>query len=118
MSQYRTLYLSAAAAVLVGAAGFSFAVTDTAVTGENDALAVAKAPVSLVQAVTAAEQSLGGKASRAEYERDDKHQGYHYEVEVVNGARVYDVRVDAASGKVTSSVEDRADKGGDKDDND
>lgn len=116
MSEYRKFYLCAAAAALVGAAGF--AVADKAVSGDNDALAVARAPVSLIQAVTAAEQSLGGKASRAEYEQDDKRQGYHYDIEVVNGAKVYDVRVDAASGKVISSVEDRADKDGDKDDND
>lgn len=30
--------------------------------------------------------------------------GTHYEVEVVNGAKVFDVRVDAASGNVLSTV--------------
>jgi uncharacterized membrane protein YkoI len=111
MVEKRKLYLAAAAAVLIGGAGF--AVAEKVDTQENDAQAVLKAQVSLLQAVTMAEQTANGKAARAEYEQDRS--GQHYEVEIVNGAKVYDVRIDAASGKVLSSVEDRNDHH-DKDD--
>ena len=83
---------------------------------ENDALAIAKAKVSLIQAVTTAEQHTGGKATHAEYENSK--QGWVYDVEVVNGVKVFDVRVDADKGTVIASVEDKAehDDGQDKDD--
>lgn len=112
MIEKRTLYVAAtAAALLIGGAGF--AVAEKMDTQENDAQAVLKAQVSLIQAVTMAEQTANGKAARAEYEQDRG--GQHYDVEVVSGAKVYDVRVDAVSGKVLSSVEDRVDQH-DKDD--
>ena len=114
MLKQRQLYLVALAAALIGGAGFAFA--EKAGDKENDAVAVLRAQVSLVQAVIAAEQSAGGKAARAEFETDQK--GPHYEVEIVSDAKVYDVRVDAVSGKVLSSVEDRTDHGDQGDDKD
>lgn len=75
---------------------------------ENDAMAIAKARIPLAQAVTIAEQHAKGKAARAEFENSK--QGWVFDVEVVSGAKVYDVRVDADKGSVLSSVEDKADK--------
>lgn len=75
---------------------------------ENDALSIATAKTSLGQAVTAAEQHAGGKATRAEYENSK--QGWVFDVEVVNGAKVFDVKVDADKGTVISSAEDKADR--------
>lgn len=74
---------------------------------QNDALAAAQAKVTLVQAITAAEQHTGGKAAKAEFEQD--RQGPHYEVEVVKGSQVFDVKVDANQGSVISSDEDKRD---------
>jgi Peptidase propeptide and YPEB domain len=74
---------------------------------ENDAMTITKAKISLVQAVTTAEQHLKGKATRAEYEQDK--QGWVYDIEVVSEANVFDVKVDATTGKLMSSVEDNAD---------
>jgi uncharacterized membrane protein YkoI len=65
------------------------------------------------QAVTVAEQHANGKASRAEYENSK--QGWVYDVEVVSGAKVFDVRVDADKGTVISSAEDKADHDDDHD---
>ena len=74
---------------------------------ENDALAVATSKISMTQAVTAAEQHVGGKASRAEYE---KHKGqWVFDVEVVKGTKVMDVKVDPTNGKVIAAVEDKTD---------
>jgi uncharacterized membrane protein YkoI len=80
---------------------------------ENDALTINKAKISLSQAATIAEQHINGKASRAEYENSK--QGWAYDVEVVNGAKVFDVRVDADKGTIISSAEDKADHDDDHD---
>lgn len=81
---------------------------------ENDALAINKAKISLTQAIIAAEQHVKGKASRAEYEHSK--QGWIYDVEVVSGTKVYDVRVDAEKGAVISLAEDKAEHDHDKQD--
>ena len=75
---------------------------------EDDALSIAKVKISLAQAVIMAEQHANGKASRAEYEKSK--QGWIYDVEVVSGAKVFDVKVDADKGTVISSAEDKADR--------
>lgn len=75
---------------------------------ENDALAISGARIGLGQAVAAAEQHVGGKASRAEYER---HKGqWVFDVEVVKGTSVMDVTVDAGNGKVIQATADKADR--------
>ncbi|TCV85368.1 PepSY domain-containing protein [Sulfurirhabdus autotrophica] len=74
---------------------------------ENDALAVTAAKVSITQAIAAAEQHVGGKASRAEYERAKGQ--YVFDIEVVKDKNVMDVEVDPTSGKVIAAVEDKND---------
>jgi len=59
---------------------------------ENDALAISAAKINLGQAVTAAEQHVGGKASRAEYERH-------------NGQWVFNVgQYQSSSGRLRNSI--------------
>lgn len=84
---------------------------------ENDALAIGQAKITLTQAIAAAEQQVGGKATKAEFEHD-KQRGWSYGVEVVNGAKVYDVKVDALAGTVIASTEDKIDGGKDHDEQD
>ena len=79
-----------------------------AISTENDALVIESAKISMTQAITAAEQHVGGKAARAEYERQ-KGQSV-FDVEVVKGNKVMDVKVDSTSGKVISATEDKTDK--------
>jgi uncharacterized membrane protein YkoI len=109
----RKTYLAALAALSAAAVvGSAFA----AKSGENDALAISAAKIDLGQAVAAAEQHVGGKAARAEYER---HAGqWVFDVEVVKGASVTDVKVDAGNGKVIAATADKTDHddGGDRDD--
>lgn len=108
MHRYTKLSLLAITMVVAGAAAYA------AKGGmENDALAITKAQIPLAQAVTVAEQHANGKASRAEYESSK--QGWVYDVEVVSGAKVFDVRVDADKGTVISSAEDKADHDDDHD---
>ena len=97
--------LAAVGVVAGGAAAFA---TQTA---QNDAGSVTQAAITLTQAIAAAEQKLGGRAAKAEYEHSKAH-GWVYGVEVVTGAKVYDVEVDATTGAVLASTLD----GGDRDD--
>jgi uncharacterized membrane protein YkoI len=106
----RKLLIPAVAAALSAfAIGGSYAANSP----ENDALAIAGAKIDLGKAVAAAEQHVGGKASKAEYER---HKGqWVYDIEVVKDKKVMDVKVDASSGSVISATEDKADKDDDGD---
>lgn len=101
------------AAALAGGGSAAYAAKTGA---ENDAMAITAAKVSLAQAVTAAEQHVKGRAARAEYEHS-KH-GWVYDVEVVTGTKVFDVKVDANKGTVIASAEDKMDSDDEHDEKD
>ena len=48
--------------------------------------------------------AIGGESTRAEYEKTRN--GWAYDIEVVAGSKVFDVRVDAEKCPVISSKED------------
>ncbi len=98
-----------AAAAVLATTTVAFAAMDK----DNDARVIDQAKVSMTQAVAAAEQHASGKAVKAEYEKTEA--GWAWDVEVVNGAKVMDVRVDAASGAVLSAKEDAADQDDERD---
>lgn len=76
-------------------------------TAENDALAIASANISITQAISTAEQYVGGKAARAEYET---YKGLRlFDLEVVKDNQVVDVKIDATSGRIIASTEDNSD---------
>ena len=100
-----------AAALAVSALAASSAAPRT-----NDAHAALGAKVSLVEATQAAEASVGGKATHAEFEQSEQH-GPVYEVEVARADRqVFDVRVGADNGQILSSRTDSADHADDDED--
>ena len=99
----QALKLSIAAALAAAGIGVRFAASSA----ENDAQAINDAKISLTQAIAAAEKHAAGKASKAEIERHkDK---LVYEVEVVSGTKVMDVKVDPQLGTVLSATEDTGD---------
>lgn len=100
------------AAGVATAGGLALAKTAVA---ENDAIAdLAKAKITLTQAVSAAEAQAGGKATKAEL--DGERGTLVFDVEVVTADnKVFEVKVDAADGKVLSSKADHVDRG-EKDD--
>ncbi len=102
----------AAALVSIGV----YAATNTAL--QNDAASVTQATISLTQAIGAAEQHASGKASKAEYERASKRGQWVYDVEVVAGAKVFDIKIDPTSGAVLSSTEDKMDNDDEHDEKD
>ncbi|MBS0326356.1 MAG: PepSY domain-containing protein [Proteobacteria bacterium] len=110
---YHHTRLTLVAITLAASGAVAYAATGST---QNDAVAIHTASVPLVQAVTIAEQYANGKASRAEYEKSG--QDSVYDVEIVSGTSVFDVRVDASKGNVISSVEDQADREDDGDEQD
>jgi uncharacterized membrane protein YkoI len=106
----RKLVPAAIAAAIAVAIGGAYAAQSSK---ENDALAVSTAKIDLTQAIAAAEQHVGGKAAKAEYERDKGQ--WVFDVEVVKGQTVMDVKVDPASGKVIAATEDKVDHDDDND---
>lgn len=107
----RTRMISAAisAALLAAAGGLAYA-QQGPFAAQNDALAgLSDARVSLVQAIAAAEQHVGGRAARAHLERENG--AAVFDVEVVTAANaVMDVKV-GADGKVLAAVQDSNDEG-------
>lgn len=103
-----------AAVILAVGGGVAFAKSGT-VGGDNDAITdLARAKITLVQAVGAAEHHAGGRATAAELETEKGKTLYEVEVVAANKA-VYDVTVDAGTGKVLSSEVDKADAAGEAD---
>ena len=106
----RITKMSIIAAALALASVVAFAASKM----ESDSAALATAKISLTQAITSAEQHTGGKAAKAEFEHTKT--GWAYDVEIVNGAKTVDVRVNADTGTVISAVDDRLDDYDDHDD--
>ena len=106
----RFLIPAFAATLLISTAAFA----ETATVSANDAGPIASAKVSMDAAVSAAEKHVQGKAVRAEYEQQ-KGGGWVYDVEVMTGTRVFDVKVDAEKGTVLASTEDAVDSDDDGD---
>ncbi|MBS0220917.1 MAG: PepSY domain-containing protein [Proteobacteria bacterium] len=68
----------------------------------------ASAKIPLRDAIATAEQHLQGKAVRADFETENGSPG-EYEIKVVAGAKVFDVRIDADKGTVIATKEHKAD---------
>jgi len=104
--------LLAAAAVLTASVAWA-----SQGTAPQDALAGPPVAVTLVQAIEAAQlHHAGSHATRAE-RRSGRGGDVAYDVEVVAGTQTFDVKVDARTGALISSVEDHDDANDDdKDD--
>lgn len=95
--------------MMASAVGLSIFVRGSALAeqSENDAMQVKQAKISLVDAIQSAEAKTGGKASKAEFEQSPN--GWVFDVEIVSGGAVSDVKVDPQNGSVLSVSEDKID---------
>lgn len=75
--------------------------------GSDELKAASQAKISLVKAIEAAEAHQGGRAIEASI--DDDSFTPTYEVSVAHDAKLYDVQVDAVTGKVLAAREDKDD---------
>lgn len=84
-------------------------------TSTNDALEVTSSSVTLEQAIGIAQQAVPGTPAKAEFSKDDG--TAVWEVEMINkNQQVFDIEIDARSGKVLKQVADKADHEDDEDD--
>ncbi|WP_369856401.1 PepSY domain-containing protein [Candidatus Thalassolituus haligoni] len=81
---------------------------------DNDARGIEQAGISLAEAISLAENQLGGMASRAALEWDDGMSTF--DIEIVHGDLVMDVTLDARDGQVLAASSDTPD--GEYDDED
>jgi hypothetical protein len=100
----RTGVLLAATIVGLSVCAFSGALAEQS---ENDALQIKTAKISLTDAIAAAEAKTGGKASKAEFEQSPN--GWVFDVEIIVGDAVSDVKVNPENGAVMSVTEDKID---------
>ena len=108
----RLIATLAAAALGIAAIGGAQAHED-----ERDSAVLSQAKISVAQAIAAAERHAKGRAVRADLENENG--AAVYGVEVLDGTKAMDVKVDARDGKVLSVQDDQRDgdeRHGDDDD--
>ena len=96
-------WIATLAAATLGAAALASA---QASEDERDGALLSQAKIGIAQAIAAAEQHAKGRALRAELENENGVAVYG--VEVLDGAKAMDVKVDARDGKVLGMQEERA----------
>ena len=101
----RDTTLALAATALVGIVAIAQAVT----LRDTDAIASASAKIPMAPAIAAAEHRANGKAARAEYVQSEGQRVY--DIDVVHGEKVVNVKVDPDKGTVLSVTEDNRDPG-------
>lgn len=85
----------------------------------RDAAALVGARAPMAKAITIAELFVNGKAIKAKFQEDRLVKGlFIYEVEVISGTRIFDVKIDASTALVLSAVEDLPDQADEDEDND
>lgn len=94
-------------ASLIGLGAGLMLTTGMAFADSEDLRAMAKAKITLIEAIESAESSEGGKAFEAGID-DDSFQP-EFEVSISRDGRVYDVRVNAETGEVIGVREDTDD---------
>lgn len=94
----------------VGSATISVAQAATPNTQVSKAVAAAQSKISLEQAITIGNKTIKGDVVSADFDRYNHSTGGNYEINIVANNIEYEVKVDANSGKVLSSKQDRLDK--------
>lgn len=101
----------------VGAAAIAAPATNTkAVTSSSEAVSAMQSKISLTQAINIAKQNAKGDLVSAEFDYDDddgKNKGTgtgKYEVEFVSNGTSYEVKIDANTGKVLKTKQEKLDK--------
>ena len=100
----------------VAATAIAAPTTNTkAVTGSNEAVSAMQSKISLTQAINIAKQNAKGELVSAAFDYDDDNKGNgaatsEYEVEFISNGTAYEVKVDANTGKVLKTKQEKLDK--------
>lgn len=92
----KKIYIPFTVLTLMGSSAYAADMSDIKLLNESK--------ISLIEAIEAAQSNIGGKAIEASL--DDDAWKPAFEVSIVKDNRVFDVQVDAISGKVLGSRED------------
>jgi len=90
-----------------GVLGGAYAAQASERHGENDAAAINSVMVSMNDALKTALSEVPGKATRARFENEDGHQ--QWQIEIASARGVYDLAIDADTGRVLHKAMDKAD---------
>ena len=118
MKNLSTLTKSAIIALTIAGVGATAIAAPTAntkaVTGSSEAVSAMQSKISLTQAIDIAKQNAKGDLISAEFDYDDDDgKGAaigEYEVEFVSNGTFYEVKIDANTGKVIETEEEKLDK--------
>ena len=76
----------------------------------SDAVAIATSKISLEQAITIAQKTIKGDLISAEFDQNDYMAGGEYEVKFIAGDMEHEVKIDASSGKILKSKQEKMDQ--------
>ena len=114
MKNLSTLTKSAIVALTVagiGATAIAAPVANTkAATSSSEAVSAMQSKISLTQAIDIAKQNATGDLVSAEFDYDDDDATSKYEVEFVGNGTSYEVKIDANTGKVLKTEQEKLDK--------
>ena len=75
----------------------------------SDAVAIAKSKISLEQAIAMAQKTVKGDLISAEFDQNDYVTGGEFEVKFVDGDMEHEVKIDASSGKILKTKQEKLD---------
>ena len=114
MKNLSTLTKSAIVALTVagiGATAIAAPVANTkAATSSSEAVSAMQSKISLTQAIDIAKQNATGDLVSAEFDYDDADATSKYEVEFLGNGTSYEVKIDANTGKVLKTEQEKLDK--------
>lgn len=76
----------------------------------SDAVAIAQSKISLEQAVAIAQKTVKGDLISAEFDQNDYMASGEYEIKLINDGVEHEVKIDASSGKVLKSKQEKIDQ--------
>lgn len=76
----------------------------------SDAVAIAKSKISLEQAIAIAQKTVKGDLISAEFDQNDYMGGGEYEIKFVANGVEHEVKIDASTGKVIKSKQEKMDQ--------
>lgn len=76
----------------------------------SNAVAIAQSKISLEQAIAIAQKTVKGDLISAEFDQNDYMAGGEYEIELINNGVEHEVKVDASSGKILKSKQEKMDQ--------
>ena len=77
---------------------------------ESEAVAIAKSKISLEQALAIAQKTVKGELTSAEFEQNDYTKGGKFEIEFVADGNEHEVKIDASTGKVLKTKQQKLDQ--------